>query len=289
MKRILKRLKMIGRIGAVAIICPLLVNAGDNKTEVTIVDGIVETGLNRFLSQPVLDFGGDLGTFGADFLGEYNPNGPLPIPLTPASGPDTILSTFIDRAFQLAFIGIPADEIDPSGENLPLRDVLVQSGPSVLIRDSLPGHASAPPFTLTRSEPNDPITLGDWVRAKGRMQIRCHGDGTSTVRVSFTNLIPNGVYSMWHVATGVPPVILIPLGGVPNVFVPDEDGDAKFKRDLSFCPTAEDSPTLVFIAGFHYDGAAFGGFPDAPLEALYGGVVTGEHMIFPINVTVLAP
>ena len=257
------------------------------NANVTVIDALVETGFNRYLGQPIVDLGSEFGLFGGSFLAEYNPAGEAPIALTPATALDAILATNIDRDFQAALFGQLPEEIDPTGENRPLKDSLLQVGPGVFLRDVVPAHLEAPPYTVTRSGTSDPITLGDWIAAEGRMRIRCHVDGTATIRGSFRELVPNGVYTVWHMFIGDQGPAVVPLGGVPNVFVPDEDGAARYARQLSACPTDAQSQTVAFLVAYHFDGAAYGGFPDAPLDGLYAGVVTGEHLIFPINVPVV--
>ncbi|MEO0425448.1 MAG: hypothetical protein AAF184_24150 [Pseudomonadota bacterium] len=261
----------------------------DTGASTSVIDGIVETGLNRFLGEPIVDWGGELGTFGANFLGEYDPSSDLPLPLTAATPGYALLATNIDREFQEVMFGQPPETLDTSGENLPLREAFLQAGPSVFERAQVSGHADAQPYTLSRSEPNTQISLDDWTAGEGRMRIRCRADGTASMRVRFEHLVPNGVYTLWHFYVGDAGPGVLPAGGVPNVFVPDAQGNGRFVRELSYCPTAADSPTLAYLLAYHVDGAAYGGFPDAPLEHLYGGVVTVEQLIFPVNVAAVLP
>ncbi len=282
-----QRVKSAFLTGLCALLSLVSAPAFAADANVTVIEGLVETGFNRYLGQPIVDLGGEFGLFGGNFLAEYNPAGETPIALTPATPLDAILATNIDRDFQAALFGQLPEEIDPIGENRPLKDSLLQVGPGVFMRDAVSAHLEAPAYTVTRSGSSDPITLGEWIAAEGRMRIRCHADGTATIRGSFRELVPNGVYTMWHMFIGEQGPAVVPLGGVPNVFVPDEDGAARYSRQLSACPTSAQSQTVAFLVAYHYDGSAYGGFPDAPLDGLYAGVVTGEHLIFPVNVPVV--
>lgn len=257
---------------------------------VDIIDGIVETGFNRRFGQPLMDFGPPLGQFGGTFTGEYNPYGPEPLPLTPNTTDDAILSTFIDRDFLQGVYGFPPDSLDLSGNNLPLRSALVQVGPSITNRASLPGIFDAPPYTAVMSEPNFAITWGDWKAASGTLIIACRSDESATLLAFFRNLIPNGVYSMWHFSAPLPgapiPVNLQAAGGIPNVFTADERGRARWRREVNYCANT-DNTTWSYAVAYHYDGSVYGNFPDAPLERLYDGVATGEVLAFPVGATVL--
>src|SRR5262249_39920910 len=147
-------------------------------------------------------------------------------------------------------------EANPDLKNLPLREV-----PAMTTIDGfrlpLPAMgdvpADAPQFILVytrqavRSEPNFPITLGDWLQARGRMKIQCSSDdpahvGTAHVEAVFRKLLPNRLYSLnaiWLTplpGTTNPTLVPLAFGGVPNAFMTDETGLARFERDLNLCP-----------------------------------------------------
>ncbi len=251
--------------------------------------GIVETGLNRYLGAALYDWTTGAGLFGGNMLGQFNEQGSQPIPLDDSTPGDAVLSTFIDLDFQAA-MGLPPEAIDHAGENLPLQEALVQVGPSVNARQSLQGMFDTEPYTVSRSFPHDTITLDDWNAAKGTLRIKCHDDGTATLTARLRHLIPNGLYTLWQVTTppiGSPmPFGLLPAGGVPNAWVADIDGRGKFRREIDHCPN-DDGVTLSYQVAYHADGSMFGAFPDAPGNGLYGGTVTIEQMVFPISVDVL--
>ncbi len=51
------------------------------------------------------------------------------------------------------------------------------------IRSAIPAQGLLPPDPLppTKSEPNDPISLGGWLKASGKMQISCKENGSALV------------------------------------------------------------------------------------------------------------
>lgn len=234
------------------------------------VQGIGSTGVNELCGEPVFSLPPPLPPdFRGAFLGEFDPTpgAVAAIPLTPTSCDDDILlATTTDPDF-LDATGIP--DADPRIKNIPLRDAFVtvtRDG----VRASIPRLGALPPNPIppVKSEPNGPITLGAWLNARGRMSITCKEDGSARVRARFKKLIPNGVYTMWGLWKTTPPgapgpmLVPIPLGGVPNSLVPDEDGDATFKRTLALCPMdpAPDGSELLFAAlAYHSDSSIYGG------------------------------
>lgn len=99
-----------------------------------------------------------------------------------------------------------------------------------VVRPSHPFHrAPIPDFRpedgrrLTR-----PVTLGDWVRARGQVAVTVADDGRSaTFRLEFTGLIPDSLYTVMSLRRRdldpAGPTRPGPLG-VPNAFVTDADG-----------------------------------------------------------------
>ena len=82
-----------------------------------------------------------------------------------------------------------------------------------------------------------------------------------------------------------------PIGGVPNVFITDEYGKAKFKRVVPYCPfrvREGDDPVSVISVQYHSEHENYGAVPE-PVQVPGGwvGLVTHTHIEFPINVEVL--
>jgi hypothetical protein len=285
---------------------PLTVHAEHDRDRSSVIQGKAVTGINEFCGSPVfnLPLPSPLPpTLKATNLGEYNPGGALPFPLSSTNcSKDIVVTTTTDLDF-LGAAGIP--DVNPALKNIPLRQNYVITGqdgsrsrlPSL---DQVPGNALPP----TTSNPNSPITLGKWLNAKGRVHIECKSNGKATIEASFRNLIANGVYSMWGVWTTPPPgppIVPVPLGGLPNALVPDRHGEASFFRELASCPfdATKDGSLLMFITlAYHSDSDLNGTNPelgaaptifhppvgDSFTTTLVPGVATHDAMEFPVNV-----
>lgn len=114
------------------------------------------------------------------------------------------------------------------------------------------------------------LTLGEWFAAKGGGTYTCE-NGVGTVDFSFENLIPGGVYTMWHDFMVWPPTkpfigtYDLPFGardGSENVLVAAEDGSARFQRTISPCLqlTGEHLAADLGLA-WHSDGKTNGPLP----------------------------
>jgi hypothetical protein len=291
-----------------SLLVPTASFANHNGSRLFYDRGIAVTGINDLCGSPVFSLPAPEGippTIHVALLGEYNPEGDFPIPLTPTNcNDDIVVSTYTDPVF-LAQTGRP--DIDTRLKNIPLREVPVISNPdgsrSVLPSlDSVPGNALPP----TKSNANGTITLGNWLNADGVMYLRCKADGTAKVRLRFRNLIPNGVYSVWGIWNATPPgaprarLVPVPLGGIPNVVIPDHRGRATFFRELASCPkdATEDGSMMLFIdLAYHSDSNLSGAFPQiGPVptkfkmadgtefsSVLAPGAVTHDHVLFLIS------
>lgn len=289
---------------------PLTALADDAGTRTFHIKGIAITGANDVCGEPQWLLPAPLQpTLHGTFVGEYNPapDAVDALPLTPTNCDDDILvATTVDQVFNAA-VGVP--DADPRIKNIPLREVPIIVAPDGL-RSAVPPLGAVPPnpFPPTKSNPNDPITLGAFLSARGHMTIKCKADGSASVKISFRNLIPNGVYSMWAAWKTTPPgapgptLVPLPLGGVPNALVPDKHGRATFKRDLDLCPMdpAPDGSQLLFAdLAYHSDSNLYGAVPEMPFNtvefrapdgtifssALTTGPVTHDQVGFPITVS----
>lgn len=285
---------------------PLAIHAEVKQERNFQVRGIAVTGINELCGSTVFNLPVPAPvppTIRATNLGEYNPGGDLPIPLTTSNCvKDTVVATTTDPDF-LAATGSP--DADPGMKNIPLRQNFVITGQDGS-RSQLPSLSQAPGNALPPviGEPNDTITLGKWLKARGKLLINCKANGKATVEASFHNLIPNGVYTMWGVWTTNPPgppIVPVPFGGVPNVLIPDQHGDATYYRKLAACPKdiTEDGSRLMFVTlAYHSDSdinsvnPELGAAPtkittasgDSFTTLFVPGVATHDAMEFPINV-----
>ncbi|MEE9355462.1 MAG: hypothetical protein V3U75_07710 [Methylococcaceae bacterium] len=282
--------------------------ANHNDSQQYFERGVAVTGVNDLCGSPVFNLPAPEGispTIHATMLGEYNRDGKLPIPLSPTNcNDDIVLSTHTDLDF-LARTGQP--DIDSRLKNIPLRDVPVISNPDgsrsvVPSLENVQGNA----LPITKSNPNNTITLGNWLDAQGWMLLRCNANGTAKVKLRLKNLIPNGVYTVWGIWNTTPPgaskarILPVPLGGIPNVVTPDSAGKATFSRELASCPkdVTDNGSILLFIdLAYHSDGNVSGAFPQigaAPTQfkmtdgtkfssPLVPGAVTHDQMLFLIS------
>ena len=81
-----------------------------------------------------------------------------------------------------------------------------------------------------------PVTLGQWVKASGQMRVAVTPDGGSAVfEFDFHGLIPDSLYTVMSLRhrdlDPVSPTRPGPLG-IPNVFITDETGSARYKATL---------------------------------------------------------
>lgn len=288
---------------------PLLAGPQGRQTRTLHVKGVAVTGPNDLCGEPIWFMPAPIPpTLHGTSVGQFNPSpGAVnALPLSPANcGGDILLATHTDPVF-LAAIGFP--DSDPRIRNIPLRQVPVIVTPDGL-RLSIPPIGALPPnaFPPTKSNPNDPITLGAWLRARGELTILCRPDGSASVESQFDHLIPHGIYSMWAVWKTTPPgapgpgLIPLPLGGVPNVFSADKQGRGSFERELAACPldpTPDGSQFLFVSLAYHSDGSLYGAVPELPagsvgfltpggvfMSNLPAGLVNHDQVEFAVTVS----
>ncbi|MEM7225693.1 MAG: hypothetical protein AAF495_22125 [Pseudomonadota bacterium] len=153
--------------------------------------------------------------------------------------------------------------------------------PTVGERDlSLPLYSTAEPVEHTPFEPDNlgpwpkgeplGITLGEWFQAGGKGTYSCQ-DGEGTLDLTFTKLVPNGVYTVWHAFMAWPPTepfigtYDLPVGardGSQSVFVADANGNAVVERTFKPCLqlTGEHLAAELAIV-YHSDGKTYGPLP----------------------------
>ena len=87
----------------------------------------------------------------------------------------------------------------------------------------------------------------------------------------FSDLVPNGVYTMWHAFIALPPTtpfsgtLDLPLGardGSESVFKADAEGNAAFVHTFQPCLEMSDVWTTAMLAiNYHSDDKTYGGLP----------------------------
>jgi len=262
----------------------------DDYTKTTIIEGKVATGPNRYLDKPLRDYGVILGipagTLGFSELAEHNPLGSNPIPLTMQTPDSAILASDVDPNF-LAFLGLTIDDIDPDLINVPLQEVMTLVSKDGVTRGTLPSIFDSVPLSQSIAAPNDPITLGDWKKAKGKAILKCQGTNRGSVKMTFDGLVPNRIYTAWGgIISAERGLIEEPLGGAPSAFVSDKKGKAKFERELNFCPLDFSEEANAYLAWImvviHTDHMVYGGVFSPEEIGLVGGTTANVQMEFHI-------
>ncbi|WP_026424639.1 hypothetical protein [Actinokineospora inagensis] len=107
-----------------------------------------------------------------------------------------------------------------------------------IVRPSYPFHAVPIPDVRKEDGPKitAPITLGEWLKARGAVDITIADDRRSAeFRCEFTGLIPDSLYTVMslreHDLDPAGPTRPGPLG-IPNVFVADEHGNGTYRAVL---------------------------------------------------------
>jgi len=171
-------------------------------------------------------------------------------------------------------------------DNLAEQDVYVEREPGsgkVFRANKYDRDMTAPLFATAEPVPHNPfdpgtdgpyregrplgITLGDWFGADGTVTYRCE-DGTGTMDVELTGLVPKGVYTMWHFFMAMPPTSPfigtydLPVGdrdGKQSVFRADARGAAKLQRVFQPCLQLSGEHLAAGLAiAWHSDGQTWG-------------------------------
>lgn len=110
------------------------------------------------------------------------------------------------------------------------------------------------------------FTLNQWLSATGIGVYSVDGD-TATMELSFKNLVPNGVYTVWCSRLTLPPnptIVDKPCGaedGSENSFKSDDKGSGSFSLKLkSLEPSTNETVSLIALA-YHSDGKTYGANP----------------------------
>lgn len=261
-----------------------------------VIQGVAVTGHNDVLGEPFFDWGPPFGSFGFVTLGIYNEYGSEALPIGKHYPDEAIVATTLDPNI-LAPNGITDEDIDPDWLNIPLRDVPTTI--NFYEKRALPGVFDAEASEKAQAGPSEPITLRQWMSASGTAKILCFDSGRSTVRLRMKNLIPSRLYAVWSTLgpskRGDSEVFpSLPIGGVPNLFITDERGDAWYERTLQFCPLAPESTDramLVINVQLHSNHQNYGAINGPPLAQVpngyWIGTVIHNHLQFPINVKLL--
>ena len=110
------------------------------------------------------------------------------------------------------------------------------------------------------------VALGAWLKAAGSGTYAMDGDSVQ-MDLSFDNLVPNGVYTVWCSVITLPPDFSItdsPCGaadGSNNAFTADEHGNAAFSVETAALPPTTDTSMSMIALAYHSDGNTYGEYP----------------------------
>ena len=178
--------------------------------------------------------------------------------------------------------------VDHIGAEMTEQDVFVRRDGQPGVWRATPGDRDlgAPVFTSAEPVPHDPfdpmavgpypvgqdlgMTLGDWLGAEGHGSYSCV-DGEGEIDITFTGLVPDGVYTMWNFYMASPPTdpfigtYDLPFGnrdGSESVFQADASGNAHFERSMAPCLQLSGEHLMAGLAiAWHSDGETYGALP----------------------------
>ena len=145
---------------------------------------------------------------------------------------------------------------------------------------SLPLYSAATPLDHAPFDPSDRgpfprgeplgLTLSEWFAGQGQGSYTCK-NGTGNIDVQFSNLVRDGVYTMWHWFVSIPPTMPfigtydLPIGardGSQSTFRTDAEGSARFVREFSPCLQLSGEHLAGALAvTLHSDGNTYGPLP----------------------------
>ncbi|MGV2828956.1 hypothetical protein [Myxosarcina sp. GI1(2024)] len=106
----------------------------------------------------------------------------------------------------------------------------------------------------------------EWLAANGEVSVSEINADSYTVTVEASNLIPNGLYTLWWVNKQIVGMDMGPAGGLPNnQFRADSEGNATTTISV---PANNDYQTLV--AAYHADDQTHGEIPGEMGEVTFG-------------------
>lgn len=133
-------------------------------------------------------------------------------------------------------------------------------------------HSPYDPEQLGPYAPGEPleITLGEWLSGTGRGEYSC-SNSQGYIDISFDNLVPGGVYTLWHFFMADPPTnpfsgaLALPIGardGSQAGFRADAHGKARFEQSFRPCLQMSGEHLVAGLAtAYHSDGRTYGALP----------------------------
>jgi hypothetical protein len=287
------------KLGKISLLCLAVAAAPFADADRTRIIGHVAHGVNTYNGEVIADFSevAPLSGLLADpsievgyFIKGANEAGVI----TPRTRRSRLIATTTD------FIDFfnPANNVNPDWVNQPLG--LIGSNAFAFnttldraIPDSFPDEAMERPVPYRVNEANEFPTVRDWEQASALMTIDSKRDGTSTVRVTIRDGFPEAVYSFWDLGqydplTAEETTYVVPLGGIPNAAISDENGCLTKEFDVAYdlaraCELGATSCSNIIAGFYHWDGQLYGAAPTGNFADAPTGIVGSIHMFF--NVT----
>jgi len=262
----------------------------ENKTKIRTIEADAATGWNRRFEKPIHIFN-DISDFGFSTIRIRNPDGGRPLPITEDTPHSALLSTYFDPTTRMPLL--PSLESFSQNSDAPL----LHNTPVVISRDgitraSIRPHLEADQMEVSHIAPSAGITLGDWLKAKGKLTIICTENGENWVHFKMTGLVPDSHYTLWdwYVAPSLPvfPTIPTTVGGIGAEIMSDSKGNAKYSVQTNNCmPLSIDevAPSRGIMATLHWGYQSSGAVPLAPLfpnRPMLPGDSAGVHLWWPI-------
>lgn len=263
--------------------------------------GFVAHGINTYNGSPIGDY-----SQVAPGVGMLNSATPiLEIGAKAADGsPDAEhISPYTDRSTPLATTRsffdffVPGGEIDTSTVNVTLDQIGTNYFGFSAIDDRVKAEsydmASNAPSIYRAKGVNVKPTVGDWEAISGKMTTREKRDGTTIVKITIRDGIPNSLYTLWDVGVKNPSTeeaggYAVPLGGIPNAMITNAKGCGYKEIEMNYspsrsCDAGEESCSAYVSVFYHWDAQVYGGAPAGTWSDIPTGIYAGNQMVFPTS------
>lgn len=192
----------------------------------------------------------------------------------PGLAPDrSIQLTFVDH-IEAGMVEPDVHLIDPDNEGMVFRmDPELAAADESLLDQVVYGTAEGQEHDMFEvgENPRGPFEMGEaldftmaeWLAATGSGTYTIDG-GKGHLDLSFSNLVPNGVYTLWCSRIYTPPnfeIVSLPCGeanGTNNSFVADEEGNGALEVTILPLPETEEDRISLFALAYHSDGETHG-------------------------------
>lgn len=267
----------------------------------TRVDGFVSHGVNVYNDEYLVDYS------------NASPNIPflMPVPplyeigvLDPGAADSEVINAQTDQSRLVAtnsrFVQLFGIPLQPELFNRTLDQVPSTFFGSTSILDRvlpLPFGQAGEATIYRRTKTNHGPSLQEWNKVSGRISFTCHSDDSATLRLSVANAFPNAIYTMWDVGalnplTAQEAPYAVPLGGLPNTLITDDNGCASTKLDIPYCPgrpceAGAASCSSYLSLAHHWDQQTYGAGPVGSFFGLPVGAFGGNHIVWPMSGTAL--